>query len=178
MLKDYLGGFLVTAGSSIEEMSKFYEKKKDDYNSILIKSIGDRLAEGLAEKLHHDVRKKHWGYSRNEMLDNDDLIKERYIGIRPAHGYPACPDHTEKRTLFELLEISKNLDTSLTESYAISPSSSVAGLYFSNPMSAYFGIGKLKKDQIESYSSRKGISVEEAEKWLAPNLDYMPKWAA
>ena len=178
MLKDYLGGFLVTAGSSIEEMSKFYEKKKDDYNSILIKSIGDRLAEGLAEKLHHDVRKKHWGYSRNEMLDNDDLIKERYIGIRPAHGYPACPDHTEKRTLFELLEISKNLDTSLTESYAISPSSSVAGLYFSNPMSAYFGIGKLKKDQIESYSSRKGISIEEAEKWLAPNLDYMPKWAA
>ena len=177
-LKDYLGGFLVTAGQSIEKMAKTFEKKKDDYNAILIKSIGDRLAEGLAEKLHFDVRKKYWGYAKSEILNNEELIREKYFGIRPAHGYPACPDHTEKKTLFELLQINKYLDASLTESFAISPSSSVAGLYFSNPESAYFGIGKLKKDQIESYSIRKGISVEEVEKWLASNLDYTPKWAA
>ncbi len=175
---DYIGGFLVTAGGEIEDIAKFYEDKKDDYNSILIKSLGDRFAEGLAEKLHQDVRSNYWGYSPNESLNNIDLIREKYTGIRPAPGYPACPDHTEKETLFDLLEVGNNLKVKLTESFAMTPASSVAGLYFSNPKSAYFGVGKLKKDQVESYASRKGISIEEAEKWLGPNLDYSPKKAA
>ena len=154
------------------------KKKKDDYNSILIKSLGDRIAEGFAEKMHKDVREKFWGYSPKENLKNDDLIMEKYQGIRPAPGYPACPDHTEKETLFKLLDIENNIKVSLTESYAMYPSSSVAGLYFSNPKSSYFGVGKLKRDQVESYAKRKGISLKEAEKWLGPNLDYSPKQAA
>ena len=172
--KDYIGGFLVTAGSGIEDLSSEYENKNDDYNSILVKSIGDRFAEGLAEMLHASVRKKYWGYNPKESLKNSDLISEKYVGIRPAPGYPACPDHTEKETLFSLLNIKENLKIKLTESYAMSPASSVSGLYFSNPMSSYFGVGKIYKDQIEDYAKRKGLGVDIIEKWLGPNLGYSP----
>ena len=174
-INDYLGGFVVTAGSGIEETARYYESKKDDYNSILMKSLGDRIAEALAEKVHQEVRKKYWGYQRNEELTNDQLIKEKYQGIRPAPGYPACPDHTEKQTLFDLLEIEKNIKVSLTESFAMNPMSSVSGFYFSNPMASYFGLGKINKDQVEDYSKRKKVSVEFVEKWLGPNLSYSPK---
>lgn len=174
-INDYLGGFVVTAGSGIEETARYYESKKDDYNSILMKSLGDRIAEALAEKVHQEVRKKYWGYQRNEELTNDQLIKEKYQGIRPAPGYPACPDHTEKQTLFDLLEIEKNIKVSLTESFAMNPMSSVSGFYFSNPMASYFGLGKINKDQVEDYSKRKKVSVDFVEKWLGPNLSYSPK---
>jgi len=177
-IPDYLGGFLVTAGKGIEDLSNFFERKKDDYNSILIKSLGDRLAEGFAEKMHKDVRSNFWGYSTNEDFTNEELIKEKYIGIRPAPGYPACPDHTEKKKLFELLDVSNNLRVKLTESFAMTPASSVSGLYFSNPNSSYFGLGKINKDQVEDYANRKGVSLAEAEKWLGPNLSYTPKKAA
>jgi len=177
-IKDFLGGFLVTTGCEVEELARFYEKKKDDYNSILIKSIGDRIAEGFAEKMHQDVRIKYWGYSNDEKLSNKDLIKEKFIGIRPAPGYPACPDHTEKSTLFDLLNIKDNLKVKLTESFAMNPVSTVSGFYFSNPDSSYFGIGKIGKDQVQNYAKRKGISLNEAERWLGPNLNYSPKEAA
>ena len=177
-IKDYLGGFLVTTGSEIEKISSEFEIKKDDYNSILVKSLGDRIAEALAEMMHQKVRTDLWGYAKNEKLNNEQLIKEDYIGIRPAPGYPACPDHTQKETLFKLLDISNNLKVKLTESYAMTPSSSVSGLYFSNPKASYFGIGKINKDQVIDYAKRRGVSVEEAEKWLAPNLSYSPKKAA
>ena len=172
--RDYIGGFVVTAGKGIDNQARFYESKKDDYNSILVKSLGDRIAEGLAEKMHLDVRKKYWGYAKNEKLENEELIKEEYTGIRPAPGYPACPDHTEKETLFELLEIEKNLNVKLTESYAMIPMSSVSGFYFANPESSYFGIGKIDKDQVKDYSIRKGMTLESVEKWLGPNLSYSP----
>ena len=132
-IKDYIGGFLVTAGSQIEKISDKFERRKDDYNSILVKSLGDRIAEALAEMMHQKVRTDLWGYDKNENLTNDELIHEEYIGIRPAPGYPACPDHTQKEVLFDLLDVSKNLKVKLTESFAMSPSSSVSGLYFSNP---------------------------------------------
>ena len=174
-INDFIGGFVVTAGSGIDKTAKLYEDKNDDYNSILIKSLGDRLAEGLAEKMHLDVRKIFWGYDAKESLDNDQLIKEQYSGIRPAPGYPACPDHTEKETLFELLEIKKNLKVKLTESFAMLPMSSVSGFYFANNQSSYFGLGKVNEDQVKDYSKRKNISVEYAEKWLGPNLSYSPR---
>ena len=175
---DYLGAFAVTAGKGVEDLSDYYESKKDDYNSILVKSLGDRIAEALAEMLHLQVRKEYWGYTRDENLNNDQLIKEKYIGIRPAPGYPACPDHSEKTTLFKLLNVKNELNISLTESYAMSPSSSVSGFYFSHPESSYFGIGKINKDQVEDYAKRKGVSIQDAEKWLGPNLSYSPKKAA
>ena len=174
-VKDYLGGFVVTAGSGIEEISKKYEEKKDDYNSILIKSLGDRIAEAFAEKMHEEIRRKYWGYSKKENFDNQELINEEYIGIRPAPGYPACPDHTEKKTLFNLLNVEKLIGVTLTDSFAMLPTSSVSGFYFSNRKSEYFGIGKINKDQIISYAKRKNISIEDAEKWLAPNLSYLNK---
>ena len=174
-VKDYLGGFVVTAGKGIEEISKKYEDKKDDYNSILIKSLGDRIAEAFAEKMHEEIRKKYWGYSKKENFDNQDLINEKYFGIRPAPGYPACPDHTEKKTLFRLLNVEKLIGVTLTDSFAMFPTSSVSGFYFSNRKSEYFGIGKINKDQIISYAKRKNISIEDAEKWLAPNLSYLNK---
>ncbi len=165
---------MVTAGSGIETLSKEYENKNDDYNSILVKSLGDRIAEGLAEMLHSSVRKNYWGYAPKESLTNSDLISEKYIGIRPAPGYPACPDHTEKETLFELLNVEKNLKVKLTESFAMTPASSVSGLYFSNPMASYFGVGKIYKDQVESYAKRKGLPINLIERWLGPNLGYSP----
>ena len=177
-IKDFIGGFLVTAGDGIEKLSKEYENKKDDYNAIMVKALGDRIAEALAEMMHAEVRKKYWGYAKEENLTNEQLIKENYKGIRPAPGYPACPDHTEKSTLFELLEVSKNLKVELTESFAMSPASSVSGLYFSHPESSYFGVGKINKDQVLDYANRKGVSLEDIEKWLGPNLSYSPKKAA
>ncbi len=177
-IQDFIGGFLVTAGDGIEKLSKEYENKKDDYNAIMVKALGDRIAEALAEMMHADVRKEYWGYAKKENLNNEELIKESYIGIRPAPGYPACPDHTEKSTLFELLEVSKNLKVKLTESFAMSPASSVSGLYFSHPDASYFGVGKINKDQVADYANRKGVTIEEIEKWLGPNLSYSPKKAA
>ena len=169
---------MVTAGDGIEKLSKEYENKKDDYNAIMVKALGDRIAEALAEMMHAEGRKKYWGYAKEENLSNEQLIKETYRGIRPAPGYPACPDHTEKTTLFELLEVSKNLRVKLTESFAMSPASSVSGLYFSHPDASYFGVGKINKDQVLDYAKRKGVALEEIEKWLGPNLSYSPKKAA
>ncbi len=170
--KDYLGGFAVTAGIGIEKLIKQYEADHDDYNSILVKAIADRLAEAFAELMHERVRKEFWGYASDEALSNEELIKESYHGIRPAPGYPACPDHTEKQTLFDLLNVEENTGISLTESYAMYPAASVSGFYFANPQASYFGLGKIYADQVENYSNRKGWPLEKVEKWLAPNLGY------
>lgn len=169
---DYIGGFAVTAGIGIEPLVDAYEKDHDDYNSIMIKAIADRLAEAFAEKMHELVRKEYWGYSSQENLASEDLIKEEYQGIRPAPGYPACPDHTEKRMLFDLLKAEDTAGITLTENFAMYPAAAVSGFYFSHPESKYFGIGKIQKDQVEEYAKRKGESVEYIEKWLAPNLGY------
>jgi 5-methyltetrahydrofolate--homocysteine methyltransferase len=170
--QDYFGGFAVTAGIGIEKLVEEFEKNHDDYNSIMIKAIADRLAEAFAEKMHELVRKEFWGYANDEHLSNEELIKEEYKGIRPAPGYPACPDHTEKRTLFDLLDAEKNAGIKLTESFAMYPAAAVSGFYFSHPDSRYFGLGKINKDQVEDYARRKGMSIEEAERWLSPNLGY------
>ncbi|MEM6522420.1 MAG: methionine synthase [Bacteroidota bacterium] len=170
--QDYLGGFAVTSGIGIERLIERYEKEHDDYKSIMVKALADRLAEAFAELMHEKVRKEFWGYATDEALNNEELIREKYMGIRPAPGYPACPDHTEKRTLFDLLQVEQNTGITLTESFAMYPASSVSGFYFSHPQSKYFGLGKIQKDQVEDYAARKGMSVEEVEKWLAPNLAY------
>lgn len=172
--KDYIGFFAVTSGLGIEPLIKQYESEHDDYRSILVKAVADRLAEAHAEYMHYKVRTEFWGYSEKETFDNERFIAEDYTGIRPAPGYPACPDHTEKGTLFDLLEVEKHTGISLTESYAMYPASSVSGIYFSHPQSRYFGVGKLEKDQIKDYAERKGKAVTEIEKWLAPNLGYEP----
>lgn len=171
-LQDYLGGFAVTAGIGIEKMIEDFEADHDDYNSILVKAVADRLAEAFAELMHKKVRKELWGYASEESLNNEELIKEAYHGIRPAPGYPACPDHTEKQTLFDLLEAEKHTGISLTESFAMYPASSVSGFYFANPKASYFGLGKIYKDQVEGYAKRKGLPLEQVERWLAPNLGY------
>jgi len=168
---DYLGFFAVTAGIGIEQMLEEFESNNDDYNSILVKALADRLAEAHAEYLHYKIRTEYWGYS-TESFDNEAFIAEKYRGIRPAPGYPACPDHTEKRKLFNLLEVEKNTGISLTESFAMYPASSVSGFYFANKDSRYFNVGKVNRDQIVHYAERKGQTVEETEKWLAPNLFY------
>lgn len=168
---DYIGGFAVTAGIGIEALLDKYEKDHDDYNSIMVKALADRLVEALAELMHERVRKEIWGYAKNETFSNEDLIKESYMGIRPAPGYPACPDHTEKRMLFDLLE-AEQLGITLTESYAMYPASSVSGWYFSHPDSRYFPVGKIFKDQVEDYAKRKDMPLEEIEKWLSPVLGY------
>lgn len=170
-MDDYLGLFAVTAGLGIETMLQEFKADHDDYSSIMVKAIADRLAEAHAEYLHYKIRTEFWGYS-NEQFDNDAFIAEKYNGIRPAPGYPACPDHTEKKTLFRVLDVKNNIGISLTESCAMYPASSVSGFYFSNPNCRYFNVGKLKKDQMEEYSKRKCQSIEETEKWLAPNLAY------
>ena len=169
-LEDYMGFFAVTAGLGIEKLVQEFEKDHDDYNSIMIKAIADRLAESFAECLHELVRKEYWGYSKDEALSNSELIKEKYQGVRPAPGYPACPEHTEKIKIFDLLEVEKNIGINLTESFAMYPAASVSGFYFSHPESKYFVLGKISKDQVEDYARRKNISVEEAEKWLSPIL--------
>ncbi|MCF2500830.1 methionine synthase [Dyadobacter chenhuakuii] len=168
---DYIGGFAVTAGIGIEALLDKYEKDHDDYNSIMVKALADRLVEALAELMHERVRKEIWGYAKNETFSKEDLIKESYMGIRPAPGYPACPDHTEKRMLFDLLE-AEQLGITLTESYAMYPASSVSGWYFSHPDSRYFPVGKIFKDQVEDYARRKDMPLEEIEKWLSPVLGY------
>ncbi|MFN4083772.1 MAG: methionine synthase [Bacteroidia bacterium] len=171
-ITDYVGGFAVTAGIGIDQLVEKYEKDHDDYHSIMIKAVADRLAEAFAERMHERVRKEFWGYAKNENLTNEELIKESYTGIRPAPGYPACPDHTEKRTLFNLLEAEKNAQISLTENFAMYPAASVSGYYFAHPQSKYFGLGKIQKDQVEDYAKRKGVDISYVEKWLAPNLGY------
>jgi 5-methyltetrahydrofolate--homocysteine methyltransferase len=169
---DYIGAFAVTAGIGIEALLEKYEADHDDYNSILLKAIADRLAEAFTELMHERVRKEFWGYVKDEALSNEELIAEKYQGIRPAPGYPACPEHTEKRTLFDLLDAEARIGIHLTESFAMYPASSVSGWYFAHPDSRYFALGKIAKDQVEDYAARKGMSVEEAEKWLSPVLNY------
>ncbi|MBO0343730.1 methionine synthase [Roseibium sp. CAU 1637] len=173
-IADYIGGFAVTAGHGEEELAARYAAENDDYNKILSQAIADRLAEAFAEKLHQIVRKELWGYGASETLSNEELIEEKYQGIRPAPGYPAQPDHTEKETLFKLLDAEAQTGIRLTESFAMSPGSSVSGFYFSHPESHYFGVGKIERDQIEDYASRKEWTVELAERWLAPILNYDP----
>ncbi len=172
---DYIGAFAVTAGIGIDEHLARFEADHDDYNSILLKALADRLAEAFAEHLHERVRKEFWGYQPDEALSNEDLIKERYEGIRPAAGYPACPDHTEKDLIWDLLDVENRIGLHLTESKAMVPTAAVSGLYFAHPESRYFGIGKIYQDQVEDYAKRKGMSRREAEKWLAPNLGYEPE---
>lgn len=169
---DYIGGFAVTSGHGEDAVAKNFEDAGDDYSSILSKALADRLAEAFAERMHQRVRTEFWGYASDEKLDNEQLIAEDYVGIRPAPGYPAQPDHTEKQTLFELLEATSAVDISLTESFAMWPGAAVSGLYFSHPESQYFGVGKIARDQVEDYAKRKGMSVAECEKWLAPILSY------
>lgn len=167
---DYIGAFAVTAGIGIDKWISQFEADHDDYNAILIKAIADRLAEAFAEYMHQKVRKVNWGYAANESLNNRELISEKYQGIRPAAGYPACPDHTEKEKLWQLLKVEENTGISLTESYAMYPTASVSGLYFSHPESKYFAVGKIKEDQVADYALRKNKSFEEVKKWLGPNL--------
>ncbi len=171
-INDYIGGFVVTAGLGVEELAAGYEAEKDDYNAILVKALADRLAEAFAEYMHERVRKEYWGYATDEQFDNAELIKEQYSGIRPAPGYPACPDHTEKETLFNLLDASSATGVELTEHFAMTPAATVSGFYFSHPESRYFGIGKIEKDQVTSYAKRKGMTIAEAERWLSPVLKY------
>lgn len=170
--QDYIGAFVVTAGIGTEELAKQYEADHDDYNSIMVKALSDRLAEAFAERMHERVRKEFWGYAPFEKLANDELIKEKYQGIRPAPGYPACPDHLEKGTLFELLNATENIGVELTESYAMFPTSSVSGWYYASPHAKYYGLGKISKDQVEDYAKRRGMSVEEIERWLGSVLGY------
>ncbi|HXU77986.1 MAG TPA: vitamin B12 dependent-methionine synthase activation domain-containing protein, partial [Methylomirabilota bacterium] len=172
--KDYLGAFAVTAGFGVEALCKEFEKDHDDYNSIMTKALADRLAEAFAEYLHQRARRE-WGYGRTEALTHEELISEKYRGIRPAAGYPACPDHTEKWLLWNLLEVEKNAGITLTESCAMWPGASVSGLYFAHPASRYFGVGKLGRDQVLDYSTRKGMGLPEVERWLGPYLNYEPE---
>jgi 5-methyltetrahydrofolate--homocysteine methyltransferase len=169
---DYVGGFAVTAGIGIEEKLAEFQSTHDDYSDILLKALADRLAEAFAERMHERVRREFWAYAGDEDLSNEEIIKEKYRGIRPAPGYPACPDHTEKPELFRLLNAREEAGIELTESMAMMPASSVSGYYFAHPKSQYFGLGKIGRDQVRDYAERKGEPVEAIEKWLAPNLGY------
>lgn len=171
-IQDYMGGFAVTTGNDIEIWLERFKQDHDDYSNIMLKALADRLVEAFAELMHERVRKEWWGYATEEHLTKEDLIKEEYLGIRPAPGYPACPEHTEKYKLFDMLDATENTGISLTESLAMMPASSVSGWYFANPAAKYFGIGKIEKDQVIDYAERKGWTVEEAEKWLRPVLEY------
>ena len=172
---DYIGAFAVTAGGGIEAKIAELEASHDDYAAIMLKSLADRLAEALAERLHERVRREFWGYAADEKLDSAALVAEQYRGIRPAPGYPACPDHTEKRALFDLIGAERGADILLTESYAMLPASSVSGFYLSHAEARYFAVGKIGRDQLEDYAKRKGMSVAVAERWLAPYLAYEPE---
>ncbi len=174
-LKDYIGSFAVTTGFGVEELAKIYEADFDDYNSIMAKALADRLAEAFAEYMHAKVRREYWGYADSEALDNESLIKEKYQGIRPAPGYPACPDHTEKAKIWSLLDVEQNIGLQITESYAMFPVAAVSGWYYSHPESQYFGVAKISEDQVEEYAQRKGMSQTEMERWLSPNLGYEPE---
>lgn len=171
---DYVGGFAVTTGIGVDELTKEFKDAHDDYSAIMVQALADRLAEAFAERMHERVRKEFWGYATDEQLANDDLIKERYQGIRPAPGYPACPDHTEKATLFKLLDATANTSLKLTEHFAMYPTAAVSGWYFAHPESKYFAVGKIGVDQVEDYAERKGLSKAEAERWLMPSLAYDP----
>lgn len=172
--EDYIGAFAVTAGIGLDEICKRFDRDHDDYNSIMAKALADRLAEAFAEYLHARVRKE-WGYGKDERLTNEELIRERYRGIRPAPGYPACPDHTEKRLLFDLLSVEKNAGITLTDSFAMWPAASVSGFYFAHPEAKYFAVGKIGKDQVDDYAGRKGMDLRTVERWLSPNLNYEPE---
>ncbi|MBZ0218108.1 MAG: hypothetical protein K8F25_16245, partial [Fimbriimonadaceae bacterium] len=173
-IQDYIGGFAVTAGIGEAAVAERFNQVNDDYSKILSQALTDRLAEAFAEHIHARVRREFWGYAADEQLATEQLIAEEYVGIRPAPGYPAQPDHTEKRTLFELLEADKRTAIQLTESFAMWPASSVSGIYFSHPDSHYFGVGKIERDQVEDYAARKAMSVEDVERWLASILNYDP----
>ena len=172
---DYIGGFAVTAGIGEEKHLEAFRAAKDDYSAILLSALADRLAEAFAERLHEKVRKDYWGYAAEEAFSNDDLIKEAYQGIRPAPGYPAQPEHSEKATLFKLLDAEDKIGVKLTESYAMWPGSSVSGFYYAHPESRYFGVGKIERDQVADYARRKGWDMATAERWLAPLLNYNPR---
>jgi 5-methyltetrahydrofolate--homocysteine methyltransferase len=172
---DYIGAFAVTTGIGIDEHIARFEAAHDDYGSIMLKSLADRLAEALAERMHERVRRELWGYAAEESLDGHALIREEYKGIRPAPGYPACPDHTEKAALWRLLDAERTTGICLTESYAMFPTAAVSGWYFSHPESHYFGVGQIDREQVVSYAERKGMSLDEMERWLAPNLGYDPE---
>jgi len=172
-LRDHIGAFAVTSGICLKELCDGFRADNDDYNAIMAEALADRLAEAFAECLHKQVRNE-WGYGRNEGLSNTDLIEEKYRGIRPAAGYPACPDHTEKGTLWRLLDVQANTGMLITESFAMWPGSSVSGLYFAHPQSRYFSLGKIDRDQVVDYAQRKGMSVKEVERWLGQNLNYDP----
>ncbi|NNC69899.1 MAG: methionine synthase, partial [Flavobacteriaceae bacterium] len=169
-IDDYIGCFCVTAGFGTDELARKFESENDDYNAIMVKALADRLAEAFAEYLHEQVRTKHWGYAKNEKLTNEELIKESYKGIRPAPGYPACPDHLEKNTIWQLLGVDEKIGVRLTENLAMWPAASVSGYYFANAQSKYFGLGKITEDQVEDYSKRRNITLKKAKKWLNPNL--------
>jgi 5-methyltetrahydrofolate--homocysteine methyltransferase len=171
--QDYIGAFAVTAGIGLDNLCQGFDKDHDDYHSIMAKALADRLAEAFAEYLHKRVRDE-WGYGKSERLTNDELIREKYRGIRPAPGYPACPDHTEKRLLFDLLSVEQNAGIILTESFAMLPAAAVSGLYFAHPEAKYFAVGKISKDQVEDYARRKGMDLRAVERWLSPNLNYDP----
>ena len=176
-LADHVGGFAVTAGLGSQAKIAEFKAALDDYSAILLESLADRLAEAFAERMHERVRKEFWGYQPDEALDNDALIGEKYVGIRPAPGYPACPEHTEKQTLWQLLDVEANTGIELTESMAMWPGAAVSGWYFSHPQSQYFVVGRLAQDQVADYASRKGWTLKEAERWLGPNLGYNPEGA-
>jgi 5-methyltetrahydrofolate--homocysteine methyltransferase len=171
--RDYVGGFAVTAGLGADELAREFEKQHDDYNAIMVKALADRLAEAFAEALHQKAREA-WGYGKGERLTSADLLAEKYRGIRPAPGYPACPDHTEKQTLFDLLDAERNVGIKLTETYAMHPAASVSGLYFAHPAAKYFDVGKIARDQVLDYQRRKALPLSELERWLTPNLAYEP----
>lgn len=171
---DYIGGFAVTAGLGIEKHLETFRSNHDDYNDILLKALADRLAEAFAEQMHEQVRKEYWGYAEGETLTNAELIAENYRGIRPAPGYPACPDHSEKKILFELLSAPANTGIELTENFAMLPTAAVSGFYLSHPEARYFGVGRIGKDQVTDYAARRQVDIETAERWLAPNLGYTP----
>jgi 5-methyltetrahydrofolate--homocysteine methyltransferase len=177
-VQDWIGGFAVTAGIGLDEKVREYEARHDDYGAIMLKALADRLAEALAERMHERVRREFWGYAPEERFTGDQLVREEYRGIRPAPGYPACPDHTEKATLWRLLDVEGNVGLRLTESYAMYPTAAVSGWYFSHPEARYFQVGRIDADQVSDYARRKGISVAEAERWLAPVIGYEPTTAA
>jgi 5-methyltetrahydrofolate--homocysteine methyltransferase len=174
-IRDYVGLFAVTAGHGTQEKIAEFKRDLDDYSGILLESLADRLAEAFAERMHERVRRELWGYAPDEHLDNTQLVKEQYAGIRPAPGYPASPDHTQKQTLWDLLDVTANTGIELTESMAMWPGASVSGIYFSHPESQYFVVGRLAPEQVADYAERKGWTLAEAERWLSPNLGYDPE---
>jgi 5-methyltetrahydrofolate--homocysteine methyltransferase len=174
-LADYVGAFAVTAGLGSQDKIAEFKAANDDYSAILLESLADRLAEAFAERVHQRVRKEFWGYQPDEQLDNDALIGEKYVGIRPAPGYPSCPEHTEKMTLWKLMDVKERTGIELTESMAMWPGAAVSGWYFSHPQSQYFVVGRLAQDQVADYARRKGWTLQEAERWLGPNLGYNPE---